>query len=103
MLGAEKSSVKVGLNDTLPKIFRHIGDPRPARDAPGKVRHDVGIIDVHIDLAEAAGDLIDHSLYALFVANVDMHREGFACCAKLGGCFFARSSLKSAMTTLAFS
>src|SRR5262249_45374376 len=57
-------------------------------------RHDGGIIDVHIDLAEAAGDLIDHSLYPLFVANVDMHREGFACCAQLGGCFFFEGLLE---------
>jgi hypothetical protein len=42
-----------------------------------------------IDLAEALDDLIDHPLYAVFVANVNMHRERLGLVSELG-CGFPR-------------
>ncbi len=59
MLGAEKRAVQIGLNHTIPKFHRHIGDQRPARNVPGEVRHDRRIIDHHVDLAETVDHLVE--------------------------------------------
>ena len=68
---------KVRVNDTIPKLHGHIGNQRPARNIPGKVRHDGGVIHHDVDLTEATDHLIDHFLNTVFATHIRMDRERF--------------------------
>src|SRR6266576_2713012 len=71
----EERAVKIGMHDPVPKLQRHIGDQRPARNLPGKVRHDGGVVHHHVDLAKAIDHFIDHRPDTVLVAHVGMHGQ----------------------------
>ena len=68
------------------RFFGHFADAWPARDAPCEVRHDGGVIDQDVNLAETVHRLVDHLLRFVFVPDVDANRERFGQLFKFAGC-----------------
>ena len=77
VFAAEKSPAEIGLNHGVPKILAQIAHSRPARDAPIEVRHDAGVVDQRVDLAETVGDFVNQLAHVFLVAHVGGHGERF--------------------------
>ncbi len=70
MLGAKKGAAQIRPDDPVPERLVHIPDRRPARAAPGEVRHDRRIVDQDIEATKPVHHLIDHRLHIPLAGHV---------------------------------